>query len=164
MRPLINTLILLAVAAVVLGWQEFIMQTWRPMFLLIICSMAVAIVAAFLIFRLGIRHGESRIRTICISCAAVFCFIAVWKLLWAISEEGLIHYYLATYGEDDTGGRYFYPGNSGMGYAVGLGAPMRLFTGILIGGLAGAVFLGIPLGLRKPHGQAAENKRLDTNA
>ncbi|MCP5554613.1 MAG: hypothetical protein AB7I98_16990 [Verrucomicrobiales bacterium] len=145
MKPAICTAILLLLSSGLLVLHEMLMQTWRPMFVSILLSFAVALVVAFL----GFRRSEAQARTvqqaIIFSCVTVFLFSTVWGLLWAVSEEGLVHYYLATYGHDDTGGRYFYPGNSGMGYAKGLSRPVDLIFWTLVRGVSLAAIIGVPL-------------------
>lgn len=146
MKPAICTAILLLLGSGVLVLHEMLMQTWQPMFVLILLSFSVALVVAFI----GFRRSEAQARTvrqaIILSCFTVFAFSTVWGLVWAVSEEGLVHYYLATYGQDDTGGRYFYPGASGMGYAKGLSRPVDLMFWTLLRGVILAAIIGIPLG------------------
>jgi|GEM_PF-2093577 len=146
MRPAICTGILLILSIAFLIFHEMLMQTWRPMFMLILLSFAIALVLAYVAFRVSQLRSQSRLQSILLSCAAVFLFSIALSVLWAVSEEGLIHYYLATYGPDDTGGRYFYPGNSGMGYARGLSRPFDLIAGIVVRGICFATLLGVPLG------------------
>ena len=158
MKPLFCTLILLILSAVFLWQYDMLMQTWRPMFLLILASFSIALIIAHFGFRRAEIRSSSRKETIIYSCLAVFLFITSLNLLWAISEEGLIHYYLATYGQDDTGGRYFYPGNSGMGYAQGLSEPFSLISGILLVSISLAGTLGIPLSFILTHKAKKANK------
>ena len=144
MKPLFSTLILLVLSAIFLWQYDVLMQTWRPMFILILTSFSIALIIAYFGFRKAEIRSSSRKQSIIYSSLTVFLFIAILNFLWAISEEGLIHYYLATYGQDDTGGRYFYPGNSGMGYAKGLSNPFSLISGILLVSISLAGILGIP--------------------
>jgi len=90
---------------------------------------------------------------------AVPTFIIVWNVCWAISEEALIRYYVATYGYDDTGGRYFYPGNSGMGYADGLGRPLHTLLQTLGAAGIGSLILGLPLGILSTNNHKANKTR-----
>ena len=145
MSPTICTAILLILSVAFLVLHEMMMQTWRPMFMLILISFGVALLIAHFGFKRAEIQSSSRRQVIKYSCLAVFLFVAIANILWAVSEEGLIHYYLATYGQDDTGGRYFYPGNSGMGYAQGLNSPFELITGIAFRSFLLAVILGLPL-------------------
>lgn len=146
MRPAICTAILLLLSSGFLVLHEMLMQTWQPMFVLILLSFAVALVVAFFAFRRSAAQARTVWQAIIFSCITVFLSSTVLGIIWAASEEGLVHYYLATYGPDDTGGRYFYPGNSGMGYAPGLSRPVDLIFWTLVRGGSLAVILGVPLG------------------
>ena len=127
--------------------HEKICQTWQPMFWLIILALLIALITAFLLFRAANRSEIPNWKRITMGALAVPAFIIVWNVCWAISEEGLIHYYVATYGYDDTGGTYFYPGNSGMGYADGLGRPVHTLLQTLGAAGIGTLVLGVPLGI-----------------
>ena len=133
------------------------------MFRLIILSLLIALIPAFLLFRAANRGGISNWKRLVTGTLAVPTFIIVWNVCWAISEEGLIHYYVATYGYDDTGGRYFYPGNSGAGYADGLGRPLRTLLQTLGAAGIGTLVLGLPLGILSTKNHQA-NKTLHPTA
>lgn len=164
MKPAICTAILLLLSGWFLYFHETVMQTWRPMFFLILASFAIALAFAYFAFRRSEALAKSRRQAILYSCASVFLFSTVGGLIWSISEEGLVSYYLATYGQDDTGGRYFYPGNSGMGYAKGLSRPFELTFWTLLRGISLAAIIGIPLGLViTPKPSQSEEKSCNAN-
>lgn len=147
MKTFIQLAILIAASSAFMALHEMLCQTWQPMFWLIILSLLIALVPAFLLFRAANRSGISNWKRLLMGTLAVPAFIIVWNVCWAISEQGLIHYYVATYGYDDTGGRYFYPGNSGMGYADGLGRPLHTLLQTLAAAGVGSLVLGVPLGI-----------------
>jgi hypothetical protein len=147
MKPYIQLFILIALSAVFMALHEMLSQTWSPMFWLIIISMAIALIPAFLLFRAADRAGTPNWKRLVLGALGVTTFIFIWNVGWALSEEGLIHYYVATYGHDDTGGRYFYPGASGMGYADGLGRPLHTFLETLRAAAIGTLVLGLPFGV-----------------
>jgi uncharacterized membrane protein len=155
MKTFIQLAILVAASSVFMALHEMLCQTWQPMFWLIILSSLIALIPAFLLFRAANRSGISNWKRIFVGTLAVPAFIIVWNVCWAISEEALIHYYVATYGYDDTGGRYFYPGNSGMGYADGLGRPLHTLLQTLGAAGIGSVILGLPLGILSTKNQKA---------
>lgn len=146
MRPAICTAILFLISIGFLVLHELFMAPWRPMFVLILLSFAVSLVVAFLAFRRSAAQARTVGQAIIFSCITVFLSSTVLSLVWAVSEEGLIHYYLATYGRDENEGRYFYPGNSGMGYAEGLSRPADLIFWTLVRGISLAAIIGVPLG------------------
>jgi hypothetical protein len=147
MKTFAQLAILITASSAFMTLHEKLCQTWTPMFRLIILSLLIALIPAYLLFRAANRGGISNWKRLVIGTLAVPTFIIVWNVCWAISEEGLIHYYVATYGYDDTGGRYFYPGNSGMGYADGLARPIRTLLKTLGAAGIGTLVLGVPLGI-----------------
>ena len=147
MKTFIQLAILIAASSAFMALHEMLCQTWQPMFWLIILSLLIALVPSFLLFRAANRSGISNWKRLLMGTLAVPAFIIVWNVCWAISEQGLIHYYVATYGYDDTGGRYFYPGPSGMGYADGLGRPLHTLLQTLAAAGVGSLVLGVPLGI-----------------
>ncbi len=147
MKTFIQLAILIAASSAFMALHEMICQTLQPMFWLIILSLLIALIPALLLFRAANRSEISNWKRLAMGTLAVPAFIIVWNVCWAISEEGLIHYYVATYGYDDTGGRYFYPGNSGMGYADGLGRPLYTLLQTIGAAGIGSLVLGLPLGM-----------------
>jgi hypothetical protein len=146
-KTFIQLAILVAASSVFMALHEMLCRTWQPMFWLIILSSLIALVPAFLLFRAANRSGISTWKRVFMGTLAVPAFIIVWNVCWAISEEALIHYYVATYGYDDTGGRYFHPGQSGMGYADGLGRPLHTLLKTIGTAGIGSLVLGLPLGI-----------------
>ena len=159
MKTFIQLAILVAASSVFVALHEMLCQTWRPMFWLIILSSSIALIPAFLLFRAANRSGISNWKRVFMGTLAVPTFIIVWNVCWAISEEALIRYYVATYGYDDTGGRYFYPGNSGMGYADGLGRPLHTLLQTLGAAGIGSLILGLPLGILSTNNHKANKTR-----
>jgi hypothetical protein len=147
MKTFIQLAILIAASSAFIALHEMLCQTWQPMFWLIILSSLIALIPAFLLFRAANHSVISNRKRILVGTLAVPAFIIVWNVCWALSEEALIHYYVATYGYDDTCGRYFYPGNSGMGYADGLGRPLHTLFQTLGAAGIGSLVLGLPLGI-----------------
>lgn len=158
MKTFAQIAILVAASSAFMALHEKLCQTWQPMFWLIILSLLIALIPAFLLFRAANRSGISNCQRLFIGALAVPTFIIVWNVCWAVSEEGLIHYYVATYGYDDTGGRYFYPGNSGMGYAAGLGRPLHTLLQTLGAAGIGSLILGLPLGILSTKNNKSEQE------
>lgn len=145
MKPAFSTSILLVISVTFLILHTELMRTWKPMLLLIIGSFFISLVVAFFCFRRVHRHSASRRQAISYSIITVFIWFCVINILWSVSEEALIHYSLVTGGNDDTGGRYFYPGNSGMGYAIGLSLSFPYLAGLFLAGISLSGLIGIPL-------------------
>lgn len=146
MKPLLKTLTLLLLAGAALSVHEHMAQTWLPMFQLILASLLIATITSYLIFNLAEKLPPGK-KKVAFNCLSVFAFVVVWNVLWAFCEEGLIQYNRVTGGYDDTGGRYFYPGHSGTGYADGFDAPLKILWRSLTFGIPGAIILGLPMGL-----------------
>jgi len=136
----------LIAGALVIWAHEHFAQTWAPMFHLICLSLALSAAIAWWFFRRALKATRQR-QWKARHCLAVFVFFASWILFWAVAEEALIAWTLAEYGNDDTGGRYFYPGHSGMGYADGLRHPIRLLWKIGLLALPAAWLIGMPMAL-----------------
>lgn len=121
------------------------MKTSSVMFILILCSFAGALILAYLGFRKIEFCAVSKIQIIVYSFLNVLTFAIVLNFLWVLSEEALIYYNFLTYGYEDTGSRYFYPGNSGMGYARGFSEPLDLILDIMFRSTLLATLIGLPL-------------------
>ena len=147
MLALVQTLILVAIGSLLLWPHELLMQTWDVMFRLIVLSMLIAACGSYFIYRKTTSRARNRLQMILGMVAGTTFFGFGWLYLWAASEEGLIHFSRWYWGPDDMGNRYFYPGNSGMGYASGLTYPLKALGQAFLFALPPGILLGLPFGM-----------------
>ena len=146
MKSLICTSILLALSGAFLILHEMLNQTWQPMFLMILASFGVSLILAYAMFLVRDKLLRSLPSQIVSSVVIVFFYVVALNICWACSEELMIDHYISSFGLDDTGGRYFYPSNSGMGYAEGLSSPGGLALDVSKWAAIWGVVIGFPLG------------------
>ena len=102
MKTFIQLANLVAASSAFMAHHKKLYQTWQPMFWLIILSLLIALIPAFLLFRVARRSGISTWKRIFVATLAVPAFIIVGNVCRVISEEALIHYYVAKGGDGDT--------------------------------------------------------------
>ena len=144
MRTLVCIGILLAVAAAFFAVHDMLSRTIPSMLRLAVGSMLIALGLTGVILRWVEKREFGLFQTAAFSAASTFLFFATWIALWFVSEQLLIDHYLHVRGGGDTGYNYFYPGASGMGYAVGLSQPDRILSLVLRVGSVGALLLSVP--------------------
>ena len=147
MTALVQTLILVAIGSLLLWPHELLMQTWDVMFGLIVLSMLIAACGSYFIYQRTTSKARSQFQMVLGMIAGTTFFGFAWLYLWAASEEGLIHFSRWYWGPDDMGNRYFYPGNSGMGYASGLAHPIKALGQAFLFSLPLGILLGLPFGM-----------------
>lgn len=160
MRAALRLIPCLGLAALVLWHHEQGAHTWTPMFRLILAALALSTVLAWGLFHRALK-ATTRRQWYMRHVLAVFVFFASWIIFWAAAEEGLIAWSLAQYGPDDSGGRYFYPGHSGMGYANGFSFPFSLAWQIATLALPSACLFGMLLALIGGNDLACRGSELD---
>jgi hypothetical protein len=146
MRTLICIGILLAVAAAFFAVHDMLSATITSMFRLGIGSMLIALILVAIILRWVEKRDFGLFRATAFSAVSVFLFLGTWISLWFVSEQLLIDHYLRVRGGGDTGYNYFYPGDSGMGYAEGLSQPDKILNRVVRVGSFGALLLSVPFG------------------
>jgi hypothetical protein len=107
--------------------MHLVLEPWFPAWLAILFSLLLA----SLIFVLCVHWAsrKKKLPALLYGLAIAFCLVLPWRLFWSAGEVALVPYHVKQFGksESDEMDRYFYPGNSGRGFADGFNNPKQTF-------------------------------------
>lgn len=126
MRSLISILLPVGLLSLMLIPLDTLLHAWLPAWWVIIGSLVVAS-TLFGVWFAGERRARGKVTLFRYAFGIVLILSMGWGFLWSLGEEGLIRWLEASRPpNDDTIQAFFYPGNSGMGFAHGLSKPFNV--------------------------------------